>query len=373
MMKSFLAILIAGVLPLCNVGFAYAVPAISDISTGSAPGTAIVKGTAFGAMNGSIVTWDSFDSQTPGAQIVGRSPIVGPAYTTMIGTNAAATFTTAKSHSGVASAKIDWPLSGQRIASFGWTGQGPFSQLYITYWRYMETAEDPLLSTTNHKQYYLYGSDTSLGYQMPQAMPLIPQGTQNWGFYNNNSTSQGTWSSTNNINAIGKTWSNTLNAWNRWEFWQKLNDDPNCTIGTNCNGELKVWIDAALATSRNDYKHRFVNGLYQDFKLGVMHGPTTIPAYGYFDDLYVATTQARVEIGNAADWNACTQREIQIPQRWTDGQIDITLNRGAFKDTATVYLFVVDANGNVSGGKSISLTTGIIPPQALKVISPVVK
>lgn len=345
---------------------AYAAPTVTEVATGPTPGSIVLKGSSFGTMNGSIVTWDNFDTQAAAAQITGKAPVIGPKYNTLVGNNAALTFTSSKAHSGNLSAKIDWPLSGGRIASFGWSGQGPFSQLYITYWRYMESNEDPLLSTTNHKQYYLYGSDTSLGYQMPQAMPFIPQGTQNWGFYNNNSTSQGSWSSTNNINTIGKNWSNTLNRWGRWEFWQKLNDDPACTIGSNCNGELKVWIDAALATSRNDYKHRFVNGRYADFKLGMMHGTTSIPAYGYFDDLYIATTQARVEIGNAADWNACTQREIQIPQSWTDGQIEISLNKGAFKD-ATAYIFVVDSNGEVSSGKPVSLSSALVmPPQGLK-------
>jgi hypothetical protein len=332
-------------------------PAISGITANAARTSLTINGKGFGQMNGSIVTWDDFEAQTANTQILGKTPLIGPKYTTLITNNAGAAFSAVKSHSGSQSAKIDWVASGARIASFGWSAQGPFNQLYISYWRYMETAESPLLTTTNHKQFYLYGNDTSQGYQLPQAMPVIPQGTQNWGYYNNNSTSQGTWSATNNLNTAGRTWASTTNQWNRWEFWQKLNSDPACTINTNCDGEVKYWIDAALAYSRNDYKHRFVNGQYVDFKLGMMHGPTTVPASVYFDDLYIASTQARVEIGDSPTWSACTHREIQVPQAWVDGQIQVSLNLGSFKNTPSVYVFVIDSTGVVSASCQLPLDT----------------
>jgi hypothetical protein len=67
----------------------------------------------------------------------------------------------------------------------------------------------------------------------------------------------------------------------------------------------------------------------------------------YWDEIYVDTTQARVEVGNAPTWAACTHREIQIPTAWSDGEITFTVNRGSLISPNT-YLFVVDAGGAVN-------------------------
>jgi hypothetical protein len=70
----------------------------------------------------------------------------------------------------------------------------------------------------------------------------------------------------------------------------------------------------------------------------------------YFDDIYIDNTWARVEIGNASTYSACTKREIQPAVRWSDSSIDITLNQGSFSTLNGLFLFVVDSNGNASSG-----------------------
>jgi len=65
----------------------------------------------------------------------------------------------------------------------------------------------------------------------------------------------------------------------------------------------------------------------------------------YYDDIYIDNTWARVEIGNASDYNSCTHREIQLPAAWDDGSISITVNQGSFSDGETGYLYVIDENG----------------------------
>ena len=66
----------------------------------------------------------------------------------------------------------------------------------------------------------------------------------------------------------------------------------------------------------------------------------------FFDDFFFNTTQARIEIGNMSTWDASTHREIQIPSAWSDQSISFSFNQGSFADGETVYLYVVDANGN---------------------------
>jgi gamma-glutamyltranspeptidase len=95
----------------------------------------------------------------------------------------------------------------------------------------------------------------------------------------------------------------------------------------------------------------------------------------YTDDTYIDTTRARVEIGNAPTWAQSNVREIQIPSAWSNSSITITINQGAFSNGDTVYLYVVDSNGNVNSNGypvtigGISSTNPPSPPTGLYVIA----
>ncbi|MFX0197666.1 MAG: LVIVD repeat-containing protein [Candidatus Hodarchaeota archaeon] len=67
-----------------------------------------------------------------------------------------------------------------------------------------------------------------------------------------------------------------------------------------------------------------------------------------FDDVYIDNSWQSVWIGDASSWDNCTHREIQIPTAWSDTSITITVNQGSFPRCEQVYLFVVDADGNVN-------------------------
>lgn len=79
----------------------------------------------------------------------------------------------------------------------------------------------------------------------------------------------------------------------------------------------------------------------------------------WFDDMYVNTTRARVEIGNNQNWQDCTHREIQIPVKWNPRirnaeTIKFEVNQGSFSKGEKAYLFVVDVDGYHSDGKQIT-------------------
>jgi hypothetical protein len=83
----------------------------------------------------------------------------------------------------------------------------------------------------------------------------------------------------------------------------------------------------------------------------------------YMDDLYIDTMWSRVMVGNNSSYSSCTHREIQIPMAWAGNSITITVNQGSFADCETVYLFVVDADGNVNTqGYPIRIVTGAGKP-----------
>ena len=125
------------------------------------------------------------------------------------------------------------------------------------------------------------------------------------------------------------------------------------------DGRLRLWIDGALRHTTDTLvtnvgsdgpainKRPYVIGLRDSWP------PSDAPVdnmYGYYSDIYVDTSWARVEVGDAPVYNDCTVREIQIPASWSDSAIEITFRQGTFGNGQTVYVFVVDASGAVSPG-----------------------
>jgi len=79
------------------------------------------------------------------------------------------------------------------------------------------------------------------------------------------------------------------------------------------------------------------------------------PAY---DDVYLATGEgcrARVEIGNASIYTSCTNMTILRPTAWSATEITAVVNQGSFAEDDAAYLFVVDADGNVSDGYAVTI------------------
>jgi len=85
----------------------------------------------------------------------------------------------------------------------------------------------------------------------------------------------------------------------------------------------------------------------------------------YWDDIYVDNSWARIEAGNAATYDACSHREIQIPSAWSTNSITMTVKQGSFAAGEQVYLFVVDEAGTASPGYgpiTFTSTKGSPPP-----------
>lgn len=75
-----------------------------------------------------------------------------------------------------------------------------------------------------------------------------------------------------------------------------------------------------------------------------------------WDDVVILSSWARVEIGNNSTFADCTHREIQSASAWANDEITVTINAGSFEDLTDggCYLFVVDEDGNVSGGHQLT-------------------
>jgi hypothetical protein len=79
--------------------------------------------------------------------------------------------------------------------------------------------------------------------------------------------------------------------------------------------------------------------------------------YLWIDELWIDTTQARVEIGNAATWSGCTKRCPQPATAWADGSITVTLNKGNMSTGESAYAFVVKTDGTILEHGSIGAWT----------------
>ncbi|GAB6194017.1 hypothetical protein JCM39068_37690 [Desulfocastanea catecholica] len=76
----------------------------------------------------------------------------------------------------------------------------------------------------------------------------------------------------------------------------------------------------------------------------------------WWDEIYIDTTQARVEICDAALWSERAHCEIQIPSAWSPSSITLTVNQGSFINNAEAYIFVINESGEVSAGQKVVFT-----------------
>lgn len=151
----------------------------------------------------------------------------------------------------------------------------------------------------------------------------------------------------------GRTLHGYMDDWEKG-VWHCLQFEYKESSVNTQDGTIRVWFDGDLALedntikTREDYsvlKRPFIVGFYDSW-----NDDNSDRDDVYFDDFYVDNTWARVEIGNAPVYSQCTHREIQIPNSWNDDSISINAQFGSFPESADLYLFVVDGNGNASPG-----------------------
>lgn len=150
-------------------------------------------------------------------------------------------------------------------------------------------------------------------------------------------------------------WTGAINEWNRHEIWI---DATNHIIRTQVNGILNHNVTDFYKVDNSYTLGVSLLGLDPN------QGDLVENINFWMADIYVDTTQARVEICDASTWSACTNREIQIPSAWTDNSIVITSNQGDFSTLLGKYLYVIDANGevNTNGYLLSSGPSDTIPP-----------
>lgn len=143
-------------------------------------------------------------------------------------------------------------------------------------------------------------------------------------------------------------------TWHLFQFEYKDSD-----VGQN-NGVIRMWRDGRLVLEKTNlltrenysaFKRPFILGFYNSWG-----DASTDDNHFYIDDAYIDTSWARVELGNASTYGACTHREVQLPTSWSTSQVAVTVNQGSFTGGQQAYLFVVNANGQASPGFPVTVS-----------------
>lgn len=105
------------------------------------------------------------------------------------------------------------------------------------------------------------------------------------------------------------------------------------------SGVIRIYEDGTLVHSYDDYTDKYVGTLTR--AIGI-EGYTDMPGsgnYRYLADIYLDYTWARIVLGDASTYAACTIIEPQPPTSWSSTSIDATVNKGRLS-AGTVYPYV---------------------------------
>lgn len=121
---------------------------------------------------------------------------------------------------------------------------------------------------------------------------------------------------------------------------------------------MKTWVDGVAEANISTSSCGNWNWDYV-WLIGVDRNDAGVPQPTiWMDDVYIDNTPQRVMVCAGSSWANRGHCEIQIPQNtWADSAIEVKANQGAFTDSSTNYLYVVDAAG-AANSSGLEITFG---------------
>ena len=330
----------------------YAAPNILDVTNNGTVWT--ISGTSFGVKaTAEPVRFEQFTGETPGADISSGgywsdSSVNNAGYHTFSNSN--------YRYGDASNISAEFHYVGNDVQ--GWVyRQFCSGRAYISLWikmDYVSMSENP---GPQHKTLFLlpnhtYGQYPMIGVTNVFDTDTIDHETINYLF-------------AQKCNVAGCTDQSTfLSTHSAYEgqWYQYAIEYQDSDLNT-ANGHIVGWKsdpDGVLAINKNTTLNGVATqtdsstGVITTLNIGFLQ-VNTEETYFYFDDIYIDNSWARVEIGDNSDYDSCTHREMQIPISWDTDEITITFNKGSFENNSTAYLFVVDENGAISDGRTITV------------------
>ena len=336
-------------------------PLISDVQGTVANGKLItVSGSAFGATGPNVLLFDDFELGTNGSNIKtgSGSAQIGQWYGFPAGACITPQYSNAAKVSGSLAFRADMTNASYWNDAVIATLPSSATPIFFSYWVYLPKGVGlPGLNTSNGLNWKIIwlggpnevgGCDATVSTILSNGASLVGSNIPSFGYYalnypifqltNGGTTSSGVWT----------------------RVWAYL-------APSSSAGSVTVW-DMALNTGAVVKEMSYTNvkttngGYWGQFWLNAFGNGGTSNCYPMFDDVYIATgasAQARVEIGNASTYGACTNLAIVTPTSWSASLITGTVRQGASTSGQSAYIYVTDASGNVNAtGYRVTIGSG---------------
>lgn len=339
----------------------FAAPAISGVNGTIANGqTVTINGSGFGSGGPNIVLYDNFEQGTNGGTVrtgSGTSTIGGWSEYISNSGYYPPRYSADYSRGGAKSLKVDFmrPDAGTTPkVRANFTGS---TDVFFSYWHYWPTGthipgtNGPGIGGPNFKWFWLHGNDFGVMDYLVVTLGDFPSNSGDTVGPGANYDSRG--------EAMHGYWNFSGGSSMDTGRWQRVSGYFKASQSAG-----KVWFN--MTTPSGNYTVCDLTGYTTSSRGDGLWHTLDLPGYGrgdsnsvmYFDDVYIATgsnARARVEIGNASTYSACTNLAISTPTAWSSGQITATLRQGSFTSGQSAYLFVVDAAGTPSAGYPITI------------------
>lgn len=335
------------------VANAYGAPSITQTSGTFSNGSSVtIKGSGFGNKSSAPpLVFDNFESGSNGTKVMTSNAVVGK-WQNGAGHDQPI-YSTEQAHSGSKSAKLAARPGAYNLSV---NQNGSFPVVYMDWWVRVNLKDNV---SRNWKPWRLYGANDAMTANTVvmcngNGLSIINE-TREAGFW---------WGEGGSVNN-GK--------WQHYQVLLKASSSPGAA-----DGAVKQYINGRLASDHSGIVTRTSSSHWNQIRIGHYWATDAVAECGsnggadiYLDNVYIDTTWARVELGNASTYAASTERAIQIPTSWSANSITFNVNTGAFKEGSTAYIYVVDSNDNVnSSGIPVKIgagSNGPLPPSDLTV------
>lgn len=155
-------------------------------------------------------------------------------------------------------------------------------------------------------------------------------------------------------NYCANSWVSYSPSINDWHFFEAFFD--------SVNERFTLAVDGSTRYNNIDWSSASVTVLDDIDGIGFDGGGSSPPYItSWVDDIYVDSTPQRVMICSGSTWDSRGTCEMQIPSAWSDTSVTVTVNQGAFTDSSSQYLYVVDASGDGGTGRQITFGSSSAP------------
>jgi hypothetical protein len=240
------------------------------------------------------------------------------------------TYTTERAYAGSKSVKLAARPNAYNLSV---NQNGSFPVIYMDWWVRVDLLDNV---SRNWKPWRVYGANDKL-----QVNGVVMCNGNGLSFLNEQREVGYWWGE-------GGSFSN--GQWQHFQVMMKASSAPNVA-----DGAIKQYINGKLVSDHKGLVTRTTSAHWDQIRIGHYWATEAVDACTsnsganiYLDNVYIDTSWAHIELGNASTYSASTKREIQIPTRWSSNSITFTVNASSFPSGSTAYLYVTDANGEVN-------------------------